>query len=254
MVETAVGLRPQGAAASLAGATGGLVATCAVAVPCQSRPCSLPASRRASAPPQLEQPASCAASSSEARGHDVQASRPRPRTPGRRKQARVTPPASKCDYLGESGRADHDRHLWDAGRGGGRSGSARFGRDRGSDQSRRCRRRLSVRAFWRGAGPGRRERCRCGFGTPREQSRRDLTKASFAGRSLPNSRLGELAQRARFAPPPRASRQQRRSGFTWSRALRRKGTRRRAIGRGGPSGSRRTPRDGAPPTRIFAPP
>jgi hypothetical protein len=69
-------------------------------------------------------------------------------TPGRGSR-RVTPPASNCDYLGESGRADHDRHLWDAGRGGGRSGSARFGRDRGIDQSRRRGRRLSVRAFWR---------------------------------------------------------------------------------------------------------
>jgi hypothetical protein len=91
---------------------------------------------------------------------------------------------SNCDHLGESGRADHDRHLWDAGRGGGRSGSARFGRDRGIDYSGRCGRRLSVRAFWRGAGPGRRERCGCRFRTPREQSRRDLSKASVAGRSL----------------------------------------------------------------------
>jgi hypothetical protein len=62
------------------------------------------------------------------------------------------PPASNCDCLGGSGRADHDSAPMGRGRGGGRSGSARFGRDRGIDQSRRCGRRLSVRAFWRGAG------------------------------------------------------------------------------------------------------
>ena len=67
--------------------------------------------------------------------------------------------------------ADRDRHLSDAGRGRGRSGSARVRGDRGVDHSRRCGRCLSVRAFGRGAGARRRERRRGGLGAPREQNR-----------------------------------------------------------------------------------